>query len=70
MYNVIFFFFFPGFIPTSDSLYVLFSAGFLLVRDAIESLRQIGDTRSLLDKKRLQKDVRDICSKMAKPTDL
>lgn len=45
-------------------------AGFLSVCDAIESLRQIGDTRSLLDKKKLQRDVKDICSKAVKPTDL
>lgn len=39
--------------------------GFLSVRDAIESLRQISDIKSRLDKQRLQKDIRDICSKVA-----
>lgn len=48
---------------------LLFWAGFLSVRDAIESLRQIGDIKSHLDKKKLQKDIRDTCSKAAEPSD-
>ncbi|XP_053181537.1 protein FAM81B [Scomber japonicus] len=39
--------------------------GFLSVHDAIESLRQIGDIKSCLDKEKLQKDIRLICSKVA-----
>ncbi|XP_041793940.1 protein FAM81B [Chelmon rostratus] len=44
--------------------------GFLSVHDAIESLRQIGDIKSHLEKKKLQKDIRDICGKMAELNDL
>lgn len=44
--------------------------GFLSVRDAIESLRQIGDIKSRLDKEKLQKDIRHICSKVAELNDL
>ncbi|XP_030273075.1 protein FAM81B isoform X2 [Sparus aurata] len=44
--------------------------GFLSVHDAIESLRQIGDIKSHLDKKRLQKDIRDICGKVAELNDV
>nr|XP_046243030.1 protein FAM81B [Scatophagus argus] len=44
--------------------------GFLSVRDAIESLRQIGDIKSHLDRKQFQKDIRDICSKEAELNDL
>ncbi|XP_070821077.1 protein FAM81B [Chaetodon trifascialis] len=39
--------------------------GFLSVHDAIESLRQIGDIKSHLDKKKLQRDIKDICGKVA-----
>ncbi|XP_038559570.1 protein FAM81B [Micropterus salmoides] len=39
--------------------------GFLSVHDAIESLRQICDIKSRLDKEKLQKDIRHICSKVA-----
>ncbi|XP_054467714.1 protein FAM81B [Anoplopoma fimbria] len=39
--------------------------GFLSVHDAIASLRQIGDIKSRLDKEKLQKDIRHVCSKMA-----
>ncbi|XP_030594185.1 protein FAM81B [Archocentrus centrarchus] len=38
--------------------------GFLSVHDAIESLRQICDIKSRLDKEKLQKDIRHICSKV------
>lgn len=63
---------FDAFYPVILCTYVFYfgHAGFLSVCDAIESLRQIGDTRSLLDKKKLQRDVKDICSKAVKPTDL
>ncbi|XP_026199698.1 protein FAM81B [Anabas testudineus] len=44
--------------------------GFLSVHDAIESLRQIGDIQSRLDKEKLQKDIRHICSKVAELSDL
>ncbi|KAI3372464.1 hypothetical protein L3Q82_022953 [Scortum barcoo] len=44
--------------------------GFLSVHDAIESLRQIGDIKSRLDKEKLQKDIRHICSKVAELSDL
>ncbi|KAM8759922.1 protein FAM81B isoform 1-T1 [Acanthopagrus schlegelii] len=44
--------------------------GFLSVHDAIESLRQIGDIKSHLDKKRLEKDIRDICGKVAELNDV
>ncbi|XP_035854973.1 protein FAM81B [Sander lucioperca] len=44
--------------------------GFLSVHDAIESLRQIGDIKSRLDKKKLQKDIRHIGSKVAELNDL
>ncbi|XP_073321582.1 protein FAM81B [Pagrus major] len=44
--------------------------GFLSVHDAMESLRQIGDIKSHLDKKRLQKDIRDICGKVAELNDV
>ncbi|XP_078105758.1 protein FAM81B [Sander vitreus] len=44
--------------------------GFLSVHDAIESLRQIGDIKSRLDKKKLQKDIRHIGSKLAELNDL
>lgn len=55
-------------IPMSPYL-IFLSAGFLFVRDSIKSVMQIGDIKSHLDKKRLQKDVKDICSRIAKPTD-
>ncbi|KAK5910056.1 hypothetical protein CesoFtcFv8_003927 [Champsocephalus esox] len=35
--------------------------GFLLVHDAIESLRQIGDIKSRFNKEKLQKDIRHVC---------
>ncbi|XP_068422652.1 protein FAM81B [Clinocottus analis] len=38
--------------------------GFLAVHDAIDSLRQIGDIKSRLTKEKLQKDIRDVCSKL------
>ncbi|XP_036953091.1 protein FAM81B isoform X1 [Acanthopagrus latus] len=44
--------------------------GFLSVHDAIESLRQIGDIKSHLDKKRLEKDIRDISGKVAELNDV
>ncbi|XP_044051201.1 protein FAM81B isoform X2 [Siniperca chuatsi] len=44
--------------------------GFLSVHDAIESLRQIGNIKSRLDKEKLQKDIRHICSKVAELNDL
>ncbi|XP_022608255.1 protein FAM81B [Seriola dumerili] len=44
--------------------------GFLSVHDAIESLRQIGDIKSRLDKEMLQKDIRHICSTVAELNDL
>ncbi|KAM7416513.1 hypothetical protein PAMA_018528 [Pampus argenteus] len=44
--------------------------GFLSVHDAIESLRQIGDIKSCLDKEKLQKDIRHIGSKLAELNDL
>ncbi|XP_035514945.1 protein FAM81B [Morone saxatilis] len=44
--------------------------GFLSVHDAIESLRQISDIKSRLDKEKLQKDIRHICSKVAELNDL
>ncbi|KAG8012125.1 Protein FAM81B [Nibea albiflora] len=44
--------------------------GFLSVHDAIESLRQIADIKSHLDKKKLQKDIRHICSKVEELNDL
>ncbi|XP_029294773.1 protein FAM81B [Cottoperca gobio] len=44
--------------------------GFLSVHDAIESLRQIGDIKSRLDKKKLQKDIKHVCSKVAELNDL
>ena len=52
---------------SDDPLYTLplFWTGFLSVHDAIESLRQIGDIKSCLDKEKLQKDIRLICSKVA-----
>ncbi|KAK2837417.1 hypothetical protein Q5P01_014629 [Channa striata] len=43
--------------------------GFLSVHDAIESLRQIGDIKSRLDKEKLQEDIRHICSKVEKLND-
>ncbi|KAM7391816.1 hypothetical protein PAMP_022473 [Pampus punctatissimus] len=44
--------------------------GFLSVHDAIGSLRQISDIKSCLDKEKLQKDIRHICSKLAELNDL
>ncbi|XP_070761261.1 protein FAM81B [Enoplosus armatus] len=44
--------------------------GFLSVHEAIESLGQIGDIKSRLDKQALQKDIRHICSKVAELNDL
>ncbi|XP_071338741.1 protein FAM81B isoform X2 [Trachinotus anak] len=44
--------------------------GFLSVHDAIASLRQIGDIKSRLEKEKLQKDIRHICSKVAELNDL
>ncbi|XP_029018219.1 protein FAM81B [Betta splendens] len=44
--------------------------GFLSVRDAIESLRQIGDIKSRLDNEKLQKDIRHICNKVAELSDV
>ncbi|XP_042344597.1 protein FAM81B [Plectropomus leopardus] len=44
--------------------------GFLSVHDAIESLRHIGDIKSRLDKEKLQKDIRHICSKVEELNDL
>ncbi|KAM4616823.1 protein FAM81B [Polymixia lowei] len=44
--------------------------GFKSIHDAIESLRQIGDTKSRLDKDKLQKDIRHIRRKMAELGDL
>ncbi|XP_026176878.1 protein FAM81B [Mastacembelus armatus] len=44
--------------------------GFQSVHDAIESLRQIGDIKSRLDKEKLQKDIKHICSKVAELSDL
>ncbi|KAL3063064.1 hypothetical protein OYC64_002781 [Pagothenia borchgrevinki] len=44
--------------------------GFLSVHDAIESLRQIGDIKSRLNKEKLQKDIRHVCSKVAELNDL
>ncbi|KAL7390934.1 hypothetical protein ABVT39_001545 [Epinephelus coioides] len=44
--------------------------GFLSVHDAIESLRQIGDIKSRLDKEKLHKDIRQICSKEAELNDV
>ncbi|KAM9360646.1 protein FAM81B [Symphorus nematophorus] len=44
--------------------------GFLSVHDAIESLRQISDIKSHLDKQKLQRDIRHICSKVAEPNDM
>ncbi|XP_024909213.1 protein FAM81B [Cynoglossus semilaevis] len=43
--------------------------GFLSVHDAIQSLRQIGDIKSHLDKEKLQKDIRHICCKVADSSD-
>lgn len=45
------------------------STGFLSVHDAIQSLRQIGDIKSHLDKEKLQKDIRHICCKVADSSD-
>ncbi|GAA6221027.1 protein FAM81B isoform X1 [Lates japonicus] len=44
--------------------------GFLSVHDAIESLRQISDIKSRLEKQKLQKDIRHIRSKVAELNDL
>lgn len=57
---------------SGDSLHtlLLFWTGFLSVHDAIESLRQIGDIKSRLDKEKLQKDIGHICSKVAELNDL
>ncbi|TMS03615.1 Protein FAM81B, partial [Larimichthys crocea] len=44
--------------------------GFLSVHDAIESLRQIADIKSHLDKKKLQRDISHICSKVEELNDL
>ncbi|XP_035021822.1 protein FAM81B [Hippoglossus stenolepis] len=43
--------------------------GFRSVHDAMESLRQIGDIKSRLDKGELQKDIRHMCSKVAEISD-
>ncbi|XP_056276019.1 protein FAM81A [Pseudoliparis swirei] len=40
--------------------------GFLAVHAAIKSLRQIGDIKSRLDKEKLQKDISDVCGKLAR----
>uniref|UniRef100_A0A8P4G763 Family with sequence similarity 81 member B n=1 Tax=Dicentrarchus labrax TaxID=13489 RepID=A0A8P4G763_DICLA len=47
-----------------------YDKGFLSVHDAIESLRQISDIKSRLDKEKLQKDIRHICSKVTELNDL
>ncbi|KAK1892235.1 Protein FAM81B [Dissostichus eleginoides] len=44
--------------------------GFLSVHDAIESLRQIGDIKSRLNKEKQQKDIRHVCTKVAELHDL
>ncbi|XP_058491886.1 protein FAM81B [Solea solea] len=43
--------------------------GFQSVYDAIESLRQISDVKSRLDKEKLQNEIRHICSKVADISD-
>ncbi|XP_047446796.1 protein FAM81B [Mugil cephalus] len=43
--------------------------GFLSVHDAIESLRQICDIKSRLDKEKLEKDIRHICNKVTELSD-
>jgi len=45
---------------------LLFGTGFLAVHAAIKSLRQIGDIKSRLDKEKLQKDISDVCGKLAR----
>lgn len=54
------------YILSGDCLHMLlvFCTGFLSVHGAMESLKQIGDIKSNLEKK-LQNDIRDTCSKAA-----
>uniref|UniRef100_A0A673CHA0 Family with sequence similarity 81 member B n=1 Tax=Sphaeramia orbicularis TaxID=375764 RepID=A0A673CHA0_9TELE len=47
-----------------------YDKGFASVRDAIESLKQIGDIKSRLEEEKIQKDIRDICSKVAELSEL
>uniref|UniRef100_A0A4W5PZL5 Family with sequence similarity 81 member B n=1 Tax=Hucho hucho TaxID=62062 RepID=A0A4W5PZL5_9TELE len=47
-----------------------YQSGFQSIHDAIDSLRQIGDTKARLDKEKLQKDIKQICRKMVELRDV
>ncbi|XP_041760047.1 protein FAM81B [Coregonus clupeaformis] len=47
-----------------------YQSGFQSIHDAIDSLRQIGDTKARLDKEKLQKDIKQIRRKMVELRDV
>ncbi|XP_029618024.1 protein FAM81B [Salmo trutta] len=47
-----------------------YQSGFQSIHDAIDSLRQIGDTKARLDKEKLQKDIKEIRRKMVELRDV